>query len=122
VWSALIDPDQIKKYLFGTNASSDWKKGSEIKFTGEWEGKRYEDKGIILEIEKEKILKYTYWSNLSGRPDLPENYQTVTYLLSESNGKTNFKLTQENCFSEEARKHSEDNWNSILTNLKQMLE
>lgn len=65
VWDAVTNPEQIKKYLFGTEAVSDWKVGSSIKFTGVWEGKPYEDKGTILQIEKEKILKYNFWSNFS---------------------------------------------------------
>ena len=28
VWDALTNPDKIKQYFFGTNANSDWKKGS----------------------------------------------------------------------------------------------
>ncbi len=122
VWNALTDPDQIKKYLFGTNTVTDWKVGSPIKFTGSWEGKPYEDRGTILQNEHENVLKYSYWSSFSGRPDVPENYQTVTYSLSESNGETLFILSQDNCFTDEARKHSEENWKSILSTLKQMLE
>jgi uncharacterized protein YndB with AHSA1/START domain len=60
VWDALINPEKIKLYLFGTNTQCDWKVGSTLRFTGEWEGKAYEDKGTILSIEKEKLLKYTY--------------------------------------------------------------
>ena len=43
VWDALTNPDQIKKYFFGTNAISDWKVGSPLEFKGEWEGKEYHD-------------------------------------------------------------------------------
>ena len=75
VWDALTNPAQIKKYMFGTDASSDWKVGSPITFRGVWEGKPYEDKGTILEMMKEKILKYNYWSNFSGDRDEPSNYR-----------------------------------------------
>ena len=81
VWDALINPEQIKKYLFGTNTICDWKVGSPIRFTGEWDGKAYEDKGTILAIEKEIILSYDYWSSFSGVPDVTENYQVVTFKL-----------------------------------------
>jgi len=30
VWKALTDPRQIKKYLFGTETTTDWKRGSPI--------------------------------------------------------------------------------------------
>ncbi len=122
IWKALIDPEQIKKYLFGTNTRCDWKVGSPIRFTGEWEGKPYEDKGTILQIEKEKILKYDYWSSMSGQPDLPENYLVVTYQLSEKDGRTLFTLTQENCKTIEARDHSESNWKMVLDGLRSLVE
>lgn len=123
VWDALINPEKIKKYLFGTDTTSEWKVGSSITFTGEWEGKAYEDKGTILQIEKEKIFKYNYWSNFSGNADLPENYQDITYTLSEKEGGiTTFTVTQENCKSEEIRDHSEKNWISVLQSMKDMLE
>jgi hypothetical protein len=86
------------------------------------QGKPYEDKGTILQIKTENILKYDYWSSISGQPDVPENYQIVTYELSERNGRTHFNLTQENCKTMEAKEHSESNWKMVLNGLKQLVE
>lgn len=122
VWDALINPEKIKQYLFGTTTLCDWKVGSPLRFTGEWEGKAYEDKGTILAIETEKMLSYNYWSNFSGVPDLPENYQVVTFILQESNDKTVLNLKQQNIRSEEAKAHSEENWNMVLNSLKDLVE
>src|SRR5262245_16267879 len=107
VWDAITKPELIKQYLFGTDVISEWKVGSPIVYKGEWQGKAFEDKGKILEIVPEKSLVSTYWSPLSGIPDLPENYQTVTYQLSEKNGKTEVTITQDNNVSEEAKSQSE---------------
>lgn len=122
VWNALINPEKITKYLFGTKTTSDWKVGSSIKFTGEWEGKAYEDKGTILQIEKEKIFKYSYWSNFSGTADVPENYQDITYSLKDQDGVTTFTVVQENCKTEEIRDHSVKNWTSVMQCMKDLLE
>ncbi len=122
VWDALTNPEKIAKYFFGTKMTSDLKKGSSITFSGEWEGKAYEDKGTILEIEKDKMLVYDYWSNFSGQADVPENYQTITYALQQNEDVTKLTVTQENCSSEEAREHSEKNWNMMLGSMKEMLE
>lgn len=122
VWDALINPKTIKKYFFGTDAVSDWKEGGSIVFKGEWEGKKYEDKGVILKVREEKLLQYTHFSPLSGKPDKPENYHTVTIELSHENGQTNLTLTQDNNPDEESRKHSEQNWKMVLTGLKKLLE
>ena len=122
VWDALTNPIQIKKYMFGTEASSDWKVGSPTTFRGEWEGKSYEDKGTILEMEKEKILKYNYWSNFSGDKDEPSNYSNITYLLGWQDGKTEFTVMQDNFKTEEARAQSEKNWSMMMGTIKDLLE
>ena len=122
VWEALTNPSMIKKYLFGTDTITDWKVGSPITFQGQWEGKSYQDKGTILANEKEKLLSYSYWSSMSSLPDLPENYANVAFQLQPKAGVTNLSLTQDNCPTEESRKHSEDNWNMVLKSIKELVE
>jgi uncharacterized protein YndB with AHSA1/START domain len=67
VWNALTDPEQIKEYMFGSQVVTDWKQGSPIVWKGEYEGKEYEDKGEILEIEPERRLKMTHFSPSAAR-------------------------------------------------------
>jgi uncharacterized protein YndB with AHSA1/START domain len=123
VWDALTTPEIIKKYFFGTNAISDWKVGSPIVFRGVWEGKQYEDKGTILKSIPNKLFQYKYWSSMSGIEDMPENYQTITYELSEKdNNKTTLTITQENIPDEKTKEHSEKNWRKVLSDLKNLLE
>jgi uncharacterized protein YndB with AHSA1/START domain len=122
VWDALTNPEIVKQYFFGTNQQSDWKPGSDITWTGEWEGKAYKDKGKILDIIPDKRLQYTYYSSMSGEEDKPENYRTVTFELSGSGNSTELTITQDNNKSEESRAHSEQNWNMILDAMKKLLE
>jgi uncharacterized protein YndB with AHSA1/START domain len=122
VWDAITKPELIKKYMFGTDVISDWKVGSPIVYRGEWQGKPFEDKGQILVIEPEKRLISTHWSPMSGVPDLPENYHQVTYQLSESDGKTEVTILQDNNASEEEKAHSEANWKAVLEGLKKLVE
>lgn len=122
VWKALTDPKMIKEYLFGTEARSDWKVGSPITYKGVWQGKAYEDKGTILEVEPNRILKSTYWSGMSGLEDKPENYSTVTYELFESNGHTTLGVSQDNNPTRESAEHSRQNWLIVLKGLKDLLE
>lgn len=122
VWEALTNPEIIKKYFFGTNAITDWKVGSPIKFTGEWEGKSYTDKGTILAIQKNKLIKYDYWSSMSGIEDKPENYVIVTYQLSGEGENVNLSVLQENIPDEKMKVHSEENWNKVLKGLKKVVE
>jgi uncharacterized protein YndB with AHSA1/START domain len=122
IWDALVDPEMIKQYMFGTNVVTDWKEGSEIVWRGEWDGRTYEDKGVILRIEPGRLLGYTHYSPLSGQPDTPENYHTVTIGLSGDGPQTVVTLTQDNNEDEQAREHSEANWQAMLEGLKNLLE
>jgi uncharacterized protein YndB with AHSA1/START domain len=122
VWQALVNPDIIKQYLFNTDVISDWKVGSPIIYRGEWEGKPFEDKGQILDVEPERLLRSTHWSPLSGVPDTPENYHTVTYTLAEKGESTEVTITQDNNATEEEKAHSEKNWRTVLEGMKTLLE
>ena len=122
VWEALVRPDMIKQYMFGTNVVTDWKEGSPIVWRGEWQGKAYEDKGAILKIEPERVLQYSHFSPLSGQPDAPENYHTVTIELSGAGQQTHVSLAQDNNATEQDREHSEEIWQMMLEGLKKLLE
>ena len=101
---------------------TDWKQGSPIRWKGEYEGKRYEDKGEIIETEPGRRLKVTHFSPLSGRDDRPENHHTVLYELEQRGGATHVSLSQDNNPSEAAAEHSRANWATILAGLKQLAE
>ena len=122
VWKALIDSAQIKEYLFGTNAVSDWQKGSSITYEGEWEGKKYKDKGTIIDIVPEKLLHTTYWSSIGGKEDKPENYNNVIYELQPRGESTMVTISQDNIADEAGLKHMEENWGLVLSNMKKLLE
>jgi uncharacterized protein YndB with AHSA1/START domain len=122
VWTALVTPSAIKQYMFGTTVSSDWREGSPITWKGEWQGKAYEDKGVIRQLTPEKALQYTHFSPMSGLPDKPENYHTVTIQLSSEGAGTRVSLTQDNNPTEESRAHSEKNWTMMLEGLKKFVE
>lgn len=122
VWKALTTPELIKKYLMGTDVSTDWKEGSTITYKGEYEGKKYHDKGIIKKIEPEKLLQSTYLSSMSGKEDKPENYNLVTYKLTKSDDKTVITLSQDNNSTEKEKEHSTENWKMVLKKLKEVVE
>lgn len=122
VWSALTDPDRIRQYMFGATVVSEWKEGSPIVWKGEWQGRAFEDKGTILRLAPERLIRYTHFSPLSGLPDVPENYHTVTIRLVRERSGTRVDLMQDNNESEEARAHSEGSWKMMLGQLKVLVE
>ena len=122
VWDALTNPEIIKQYMFGTNVISNWKEGSPITYDGEYQGKKYHDKGVIKKVDPGKILQSTYWSSIGGKEDKPENYNLVTYKLSPKDDKTIVTLIQDNVNSEKEKEHVIDNWKSVLKKLKEVAE
>ena len=110
VWKALIDPKQIKQYMFGTNVESDWKEGSPIVWRGEFKGKSYQDKGVIKKMTPERLLEYTH------------NEHNVRVELSGDNGTTTVRLAQDGNPNEQAKQESEKNWATMLEGLKKLVE
>jgi uncharacterized protein YndB with AHSA1/START domain len=122
VWTALTDPDQISQYMFGSVVSTDWQVGSPITWKGEFDGKPYEDHGEIVRVEPQRQLVVTHFSPMSGQPDRPENYHTLTYTLESRGDRTELSLSQDHNASEEEAAHSRQNWESMLVELKGVVE
>ncbi|HCT80023.1 MAG TPA: ATPase [Micromonosporaceae bacterium] len=122
VWAALTDLELLSQAFFGAKVETDWHEGSPITFSGEWEGKQFQDKGEILKVKPNRLLRFTHFSPLSGQPDVPENYHTVTFELTPGEGSTEVTISQTNAASEQERKHSAANWAKVLESLKKLTE
>lgn len=124
VWQVLTEPDLVHRYMHGTDMDADWREGGSIVWQGEWEGKRYEDKGQVVAIRAPRVLSVTHWSPLTGDPDTPEYYNLVTYHLAPlEDGRTRLTLTHGNSPSREAAEAMiENGWRPVLEALKQVAE
>ena len=122
VWQALVSPDAIRHYMFGARVVSDWCESSPIVWKGEWQGISYEDKGTILQMRPGHRLQYSHFSPLSGLPDTPEHYHTVTIDLTGHRKRTEVTLAQDHNPTDAARVHSEQNWKAMLEGLKTFVE
>jgi uncharacterized protein YndB with AHSA1/START domain len=122
VWEALTQPALIKQYMMGADVSTDWKVGSPIVYTGSYQGKPYEEKGVIQKIEPNKLLQATHFSASSGKPDKPENYALVTWQLQEQGGATLVSVSQDNIADDKGIEASERNWTAVLQGLKKTVE
>lgn len=122
VWHALTDPDLIGKYFFNVRVEGDWKEGNTIVYHGEWQGKKFQSKAKVLQLRDLKLLKYSYWSDMSGSEDLPENYHVITYELTPSDGKTELTMTEENLADEKMKEKSAMLWKQVFENLKKLVE
>lgn len=122
VWEALTTPAAIKEYMFGTTVTSEWVVGSPIIWTSEWQGRTYNDRGIILQLVPDRLVEYSHFSARGGAPDLPEHYHIVRVELRSDGAHTRVDLSQDNNPTEQARKHAEEHWGVMLNSLKQFVE
>ena len=130
VWDALTNPEQTKKYMFGCETVSDWKVGSPLLWKGHYEGKdMIFVKGHIVDIQPEKLLAYTTIDPNSAIEDIPENYLTVTYSLTQENEQIIFTVTQGDYtkVADGERRYKEaynggEGWNPILVEIKKLVE
>lgn len=122
VWDALLNPEVLRQIMFGATVRSDWHEGHPITWKGVWQGRAYEDKGVILKLRPLRLLQYSSFSSLSGLPDRPEHYHTITMELREEGHHTLLSIKQDKNPTREARVHAEKNWESMLSSLKKLLE
>ncbi len=129
VWDALVNPEQTKKYMFGCEAISGWEIGAPLLWKGMADGKEMVYvKGNIVNIEPQKLLKYTTFDPNSGLEDVPSNYVTVTYDLTPENGHTILSVTHGDFSTvENGAKRYEDTmsgggWEGVLNDIKNLVE
>ncbi|MBT1704060.1 SRPBCC family protein [Chryseosolibacter indicus] len=121
VWEALINPEMVRQYFFGSNQETTWEVGSPLRWTGEYEGQTYVDKGVVQEFIPNKRISYSYLSSWSGLEDKPENYLLVSYEVKPTETGTELTIVQSN-YNEEKAKHSAENWAVVIDGLKKLVE
>lgn len=125
VWNVLT---QEKSAMFmGADVDTDWREGSPISFTGEFNGKPFKDHGEIREIDEPRTLAFTHFSPSSGKPDAPENYNLVRVTLAPEGDRTRTTLSQTPMGNgpapnDETRAAFEKNWRAMLDGLKTAAE
>lgn len=122
IWEALIKPEIAKEYFFGAEIVTNWKIGSPITFRGEFNGNKYEEKGIVLNVAPGTQLQYSHWSNFDGLPDEPENYRIWTFDVIEKDGRTQLFISEDNIPTKKQQKRSDEFWKGVLLTLKALLE
>ena len=122
VWAVLTEPELVSTWMFGARVSSEWHVGSRITWSGEYEGRDYEDHGTILALTPASLLRFTHFSPLTGRQDIPENYHTVTWTLEKTADGTRVRLTQDNNETEDSAAHSSKNWQAMLDGIREVAE
>jgi uncharacterized protein YndB with AHSA1/START domain len=94
VWAAVTRPELVERWQYGSRLITDWSIGGPIRFVSEWEGRRFEQWGTVLEFEPLHGLKYTLFAPRPDLTDSPENYFTMTYTLTPVGDRTRITIVQ----------------------------
>lgn len=122
VWDTLTKPEFVKLWQYGSDLQTNWEVGSKIKFVTEWEGKIFEQWGIVLEFTPTSKLRYSLFAPKPDLEDKPENYFEMIYSLTADHGQTKLEIIQEDNRPNAVQEDKKDGENPILSMLKQIAE
>jgi len=120
IWEAFTSKEIFPKWFLGANLDTSWEIGTPIKFSGEYQGFSYQDKGMVLQFAPNKLIEYSYLSQFGGYDDKPENYLWVQCSFEERDGGSSVFIRQSN-YSEERMEHSKTGWKDLLNGLEKLL-
>jgi uncharacterized protein YndB with AHSA1/START domain len=125
VWTVLTNPEVMTKWMgepeMKVVVHTDWKINSPIFIRG-FHHVKFENKGIVLQYDKEKILSYSHLSSVSHLPDKPENYSILEFILTPVDKNTQLTLNIKNFPTEIIRKHLEFYWRTTIITIKKSVE
>ncbi len=121
LWAALTDPKFTKKYWFGADIESDWKKGSAWRIT--LADGRVADTGVILESDPPRRLVIDKWQN-QFMPELKAaGYARCTMELEPMDSAVKLTITHvAEGDDDKLIQAVSGGWPKILSNLKSLLE
>ncbi|HVZ38132.1 MAG TPA: SRPBCC domain-containing protein [Candidatus Kapabacteria bacterium] len=122
VWRALTEPEQIEQWMGGSRMESAWEPGAAIRFTGKLHEKMNRDRATVLAVDHERLLRYSYWTEVSEFPDLPEHRTVITLSLEGTGNETRLSVRHENFHDDVAYKHGNFFWGGALAGVKKLVE
>jgi uncharacterized protein YndB with AHSA1/START domain len=126
VWRALTDPDLLKQWMaepeMRLEIITDWKVGSSIIVKGHHHVD-FENKGTVLDFERNSILRYSHLSSISRLPDKADSYTVIEFRLAPTEeNSTSLNITTSNFPSEPIFKPWKYYWRITIEVLKRFIE
>ena len=125
IWANLTNPELMTKWMgeleMKIEIETDWKVNSPMIIRG-FHHVEFENKGIILQYDKEKRLSYSHLSSISRLQDKTENYSILEFTLTPLEKFTLLSLNISNFPTDSIRKHLEFYWKSTIITIKEMIE
>ena len=113
VWSALTEPDQTRRYLYGLAAHSSWEPNAPIVFHHETVVLR----GHVVRADRPCRLSYC----LSAGPDDPATYLTWQIRTCPAGSTIRLQIDETDPFKPDTEEDAEDTWLPVLAALQVLL-
>jgi uncharacterized protein YndB with AHSA1/START domain len=122
VWDTITKAELVKLWQYGSDLITTWEIGSDIKFRTEWGDSVFEQWGKVLEMQPNKLAKYSLFAPRPDVEDKPENYFIMSYVLTDKNGKTVLEIIQEDNRPNAVQEAPQGEENPVLKLLKEIAE
>ncbi len=121
VWEALTNPAYVKLWQYGSELITSWEVGNDIRFRAEWEGKVFEQWGKVLKFDPTDLLTYSLFAPRPDLEDKPENYFTMSYILTIENDQTKLEIIQQDDRAGVKQEDPQGDENPVLQALKKVV-
>lgn len=124
VWEALTHPGMTKQYYYNCEISSDWNKGSAVRWKGNYQGQPIDVNGEILDVIPGRKIKYTGFDKMVEGDITRRGDIYVTHEIVPHGSKTKLLTTIEHFEGDETRaEYAAEEWDfEIMPRLQSLVE
>ena len=122
VWVVVTLPEYVRQWQYNSELTTDWTVGQPIRFSAEWQGQTFEQWGTVLDFDEPSRLRYSLFAPRPGLADVPENYFTMTYELTDVDDGTLVTFIQEDPREPGDGEVETDDDNPVLRALRDVAE
>jgi uncharacterized protein YndB with AHSA1/START domain len=122
VWAAVTLPEHVRQWQYGSDLTTDWIVGHPIRFSAEWQGQTFEQRGTVEEFSAPERLRYSLFAPRPGLEDRPENYFAMTYELIDVDDGTKVSFIHEDPRVPDDVEDESNEENPVLTALRDVAE
>lgn len=124
VWEALTHPKMTKQYYYNCEVSSDWQKGSALRWKRDDEGNEVSAEGKVLDIIPGRKIKYSGFDRLVEGDMSRQGDIHITHEIIPQGLKTKLLTTIEHFEGDETRaEYAAEQWDfEIMPKLQSLVE
>ena len=124
VWEALTHPGMTRQYLYNCEVCCDWKRGSSLRWSGTYQGRKVDEEGKIIDIIPGRMIKYSGFDKLLQEDVSSDGDFYVTHEIIPHGTQTKLLTTLEHFEGDETRaEYAAQQWDfEIMPRLQTLVE